>query len=62
MKLLQIIAMVLWSFFGVRKRSGLESDIRNVHPLAVIGVALVLAGVFIALLLTVVHSAVNGLA
>ena len=61
MKLRQIIRMVLWSFFGVRKRSGLESDIKNIHPLAVIAVALAMVGVFIGLLITVVHTAINGL-
>ncbi|WP_132259869.1 DUF2970 domain-containing protein [Paucimonas lemoignei] len=61
MKLLQIIRMVLWSFFGVRKRAGLESDIRNIHPLAVIGVAIMMVGLFIGLLIAIVHAVINGL-
>lgn len=61
MKLLQIIRMVLWSFFGVRRRSGPESDVKNIHPLAVIAVALAMVGVFIGLLIAIVHTAIDGL-
>lgn len=59
MNLLQIIRMVLWSFLGIRKRSGLESDIESVHPVQVILVALVLVAIFVRILLFFVNLAVR---
>ena len=59
MKFLQIIRMVLWSFLGIRKRSGLESDIKSVHPAQVILVALVLVAIFVRILLFFVNLAVH---
>lgn len=59
MKFLQIIRMVLWSFLGIRKRSGLESDIKSVHPVQVILVALVLVAIFVRILLFFVNLAVR---
>lgn len=60
-KLLQLIRMVLWSFFGVRKRAGLEEDVKSAHPAQVIGVAIVLTGAFIGVLLTLVRTAIASL-
>jgi Protein of unknown function (DUF2970) len=59
MKLLQIIRMVLWSFLGIRKRAGLESDIQSPNPVAVVAVAIVLAAVFVGILLFFVNMAVR---
>ncbi|MBV8634383.1 MAG: DUF2970 domain-containing protein [Burkholderiaceae bacterium] len=59
MNLLQMIRMVLWSFFGIRKRAGLESDIKSAHPLQILAVALALVAVFIGILLTVVKTAIH---
>jgi hypothetical protein len=59
MKLFQLIRMVLWSFFGVRKRSGLESDLKSVNPLQVIVVAIFLATIFVGILLAAVNSAIG---
>lgn len=61
MKLILMIRTVLWAFFGVRKKAGLDTDVKDVHPLQIIAVALVMAGVFIAILLAAASAAVNGL-
>jgi hypothetical protein len=53
--------MVLWSFFGVRKRSGLDADLKTAQPLQLIFVAIVLALAFIGILLTVARSAIHAL-
>ncbi|MGZ3160078.1 MAG: DUF2970 domain-containing protein [Burkholderiaceae bacterium] len=60
MKLLQIVRMVLWSFLGIRKRSGLESDLKSsIHPVQVIVTAIVLVAIFIGILLFFVSMAVH---
>ncbi|PUA19308.1 DUF2970 domain-containing protein [Glaciimonas sp. PCH181] len=59
MKFFQIIKMVLWSFFGIRKRSGLESDLKSVHPVQLIAVALVVVTIFINILLFFVKMATH---
>jgi hypothetical protein len=59
MKILQLIRMVLWSFLGIRKRSGLESDIKSVHPLQLILVAVVVVAIFVRILLFFVSMAVR---
>lgn len=59
MKLFQLIRMVLWSFFGIRKRAGLEADVKTAHPAQVIAVAVVMVAVFIGILLTVVRTAIH---
>jgi hypothetical protein len=61
MKLLQIIKMVLWSFFGVRKRSGMEADIKA-NPGQVIFVAILAAIAFIGILFAAVFTALHVLA
>ena len=61
MKLLQLIRMVLWSFFGIRKRAGLEADIKSAHPAQVAGAAIAMVAVFIGLLLTAVKFAIHSL-
>ena len=60
MKFFQIIRMVLWSFLGIRKRSGHDVDLKSaVHPVQVIVTAIVLVAIFIRILLFVVTMAVH---
>jgi hypothetical protein len=46
---------VFWSFFGVRKKRDLERDVARLNPIHVVIAAFLLMGVFIVLLITVVH-------
>jgi hypothetical protein len=62
MNLLQLVRMVLWSFFGIRKRAGLESDVKSASPLQVLVVAVCLAAIFVGILLTAANSAIRLLA
>jgi hypothetical protein len=55
MKFLSTIKAVLWSFIGIRKRSGFEEDLGKLNPFAVIAVALVLVALFVTGLITLVH-------
>ncbi|MEX3629764.1 MAG: DUF2970 domain-containing protein [Burkholderia sp.] len=50
---------VMWSFFGVRKRSDLEADAQSLNPLHVLLAALIAAALFIGVLLLVVHAVVG---
>jgi hypothetical protein len=50
--------MVLWSFFGVRKRSGMEADLKA-NPGQVIFVAILAAIVFIGILFAAVFTALH---
>ena len=45
---------VLWSFFGVRRKSEYEADSKRLTPQAVIGAGLVCALVFVLLLFGIV--------
>ena len=45
---------VLWSFFGVRKKSGYEEDTQKLNPLHVIIAGVIAAVLFVLTLLTVV--------
>ena len=40
------VKAVLWSFFGVRKKSGFEEDTQNLNPLHVIIVGVIAAVLF----------------
>jgi hypothetical protein len=55
MNVLRTVKAVLWSFLGIRKRSGYEEDLGKLNPFAVIAVALVLVAMFVAGLVTLVH-------
>ena len=55
MNFLHTLKAVLWSFVGIRKRSGYEEDLGKLNPFAVIAVALVLVAIFVAGLVTLVH-------
>ncbi|MEY3570267.1 MAG: DUF2970 domain-containing protein [Burkholderiaceae bacterium] len=48
------VKAVLWSFFGVRKKSGFEEDTQNLNPLHVIIVGVIAAVLFVFALLTLV--------
>ncbi|MBN3726932.1 DUF2970 domain-containing protein [Burkholderia sp. Ac-20379] len=50
---------VLWSFFGVRKRSDLEADAQSLNPLHVLLAALIAAALFIGALLLIVRAVVG---
>ena len=55
MNVLRTVKAVLWSFIGIRKRSGYEEDLGKLNPFAVIAVALVLVALFVTGLITLVH-------
>jgi hypothetical protein len=55
MNFLRTIRAVLWSFVGIRKRSGYEEDLGKLNPFAVVAVALVLVALFVTGLITLVH-------
>jgi hypothetical protein len=46
---------VLWSFFGVRKKSDYEKDAAQLNPVHVLIAGLIGVVIFIAVLVTVVH-------
>lgn len=49
---------VLWSFFGIRKKSDYERDAAQLNPVHVIIAGVLAAAIFIAILLLVVNSVV----
>ena len=55
MSLLRTVRTVLWSFIGIRKRSGYEEDLGKANPFHIIAVALVAVAVFVGVLIAVVH-------
>ncbi|MCF8162657.1 MAG: DUF2970 domain-containing protein [Polynucleobacter sp.] len=48
------VKAVLWSFFGVRKKSGFEEDTQKLNPLHVIIAGVIAAILFVFALLTLV--------
>lgn len=52
------VKAVLWSFFGVRKRSAYENDAQQLNPVHVIIAGLIGAVIFIVTLLLIVKSVV----
>jgi UDP-N-acetylmuramyl pentapeptide phosphotransferase/UDP-N-acetylglucosamine-1-phosphate transferase len=52
------IKAVLWSFFGVRKRSDYEKDAQQLNPVHVIIAGIVAAAIFVAILLLIVNAVV----
>lgn len=50
---------VLWSFFGVRKRSGYEQDAQQLNPVHVIIAGIIAAAIFVLILLLVVQIVVS---
>jgi hypothetical protein len=53
------IKAVLWSFFGVRKKSDYEKDAQQLNPVHVIIAGIIGAAIFIATLLLIVKSVVG---
>lgn len=51
----QTVKAVLWSFFGVRKKSEYEKDAAQLNPVHVLIAGVIGAILFIAVLLTIVH-------
>lgn len=60
MEWLQIFKMVLWGLIGIRSSTGSRADEQAFRPGHAIGVALVIVGIFLAVLITVVHIAIDG--
>lgn len=58
MKLLRLIKMVLWGFFGVRKNAGMETDLKA-HPAQIILVGIIAAVTFIGILIVGVKTALH---
>jgi hypothetical protein len=56
---LQTIRAVLWSFFGVRKRSGYEQDASQLNPVYVIIAGVIAAVIFVLTLLVIVRIVVS---
>ncbi len=52
------VKAVLWSFFGVRKRSDYEKDTQQLNPVHVIITGIVAAAIFVAILLLIVNAVV----
>ena len=55
MSLLRTVKTVLWSFIGIRKRSGYEEDLGKANPFAIIAVALGLVALFVTGLIVLVN-------
>ena len=55
MSLLRTIRTVLWSFVGIRRKSGYEEDLGRANPVHVIAVALVVVVLFVAGLIVLVN-------
>ena len=55
MSLLRTVTTVLWSFIGIRKKSGYEEDLGKANPFAIIAVALGLVAVFVVGLIVLVN-------
>jgi hypothetical protein len=56
---LQTLRAVLWSFFGVRKRSGYEQDASQLNPVVVIIAGVIAAAIFVLALLVIVRIVVS---
>lgn len=52
------LRMVAWGFFGVRKRSEMDKDVR-IHPLQIVLTALVVVLVLVVALIALVHWVVS---
>jgi len=52
---LKLASAVLWSFFGIRKRSNAEADVANLSLLHVVIAGVTGAAMFVFFLLSLVH-------
>ena len=50
---LRYVRMVLWSFFGIRRRAGADEELARVRPVPLLVTALLLAAMFVGLLMSV---------
>jgi polyferredoxin len=55
MSMLRTLKTVLWSFIGIRRRSGFEEDLGKANPFHIIAVALVAVAVFVVGLIALVN-------
>ena len=55
MNLLRTVKTVLWSFIGIRKKSGYEEDLGQANPFAIIAVALGVVALFVVGLIVLVN-------
>ena len=55
MSVLRTVKTVLWSFVGIRKKSGFEEDLGKANPFHIIAVALVAVALFVAGLIALVN-------
>ena len=55
MSVIRTLKTVLWSFIGIRKKSGFEEDLGKANPFHIIGVALVAVMVFVVGLIALVN-------
>ena len=55
MSFLRTVKTVLWSFVGIRKKSGFEEDLGKANPFHIIVVALVGVAVFVGGLIALVN-------
>ena len=60
MELIQMVRMVLWSFFGVRKSASHEADLENVNfsflPFVAVALAVLIGACIYGVVLLVAHS------
>lgn len=61
MSMLSYVRMVLWSFFGIRRRAGADEELARSKPGVLVAVGLVLAGLFGLLMWTLANVAVHSL-
>jgi hypothetical protein len=61
MKLLAYVRMVLWSFFGIRRRDAAGDEFATAKPLVLLATALCLAALFGLSLWGLVHVAIASL-
>ena len=55
MSIVRTVKTVLWSFFGIRKKSEYEEDLGKANPFHIIAVALVAVAAFVVGLIALVH-------
>lgn len=51
----QVIRAVLWSFIGIRKKSGYEEDVAKIKPVQVIVAGILVAALFVGCLVVLVR-------
>ena len=56
---LQSMVAVLWAFFGVRKKSGLQEDVASLSFVHIIIAGVIGALIFMGTLLLIVHAVVS---